>query len=179
LRAFFAPLAVALVALSAVPAEADDCKGSPASAVVTLPAPLDRWATIVCTPYGHIISNRQGWIWSRPSGYSPIFIPAQMVQSEPKPLGNDAYFTAITVTKSAGSDFESAYAAYSTGFAPDAKKPDGYRLDVTSVLGTKLTLFFFDYGDHAWGIWCGMDRFKCELDSRFMLLDMAHKPGGG
>ena len=113
---------------------------------------------------------------SGPGGYLPVYIPAQMVVKDPKPLGNAAYFTAITAIKSKAPDYDAAYAAYSAGFAPDAKKPDGYRLDVTSSLGTSLTLFFFDYGDHAWGIWCGMKQFRCNPDSRFMLLDMAHKP---
>jgi hypothetical protein len=161
------------------PPEGDCTSTPPAAAVMTLPAPLDGWGQVVCSRFGYVIANKPGWIWSEPGGYIPVYIPAQMVATDPKPLGNAAYFTAITVTKSAGPDYDAAYAAYSEGFAPDEKKPAGYRLDVTSVLGTRLTLFFFDYGDHAWGIWCGMTRFRCNPQSRFMLLGKAPRPTGG
>ena len=184
MRIALAAILLSLFALAG-PARAADCTGAPAAAAVTaLPAPLDRWGVVACTPYGYVIANHPGWIWSEPGGYLPVYIPAQMVAKDPKPLGNTVYFTAITLTKSTGPDFDAAYAAYGTGFAPDPKKPDGYRLDVTSSLGTKLTLFFFDYGDgNTWGLWCGMAKFQCRPDSRFMLLDMAHRPasapGGG
>ena len=161
-----------------MPAEGT-CDGAPpATAVTTLPAPLDRWGQVVCSKYGYVIAGKPGWIWSEPGGYIPVYIPAQMVAADPKPLGNTVYFTAITVIQSAGPDYEAAYAAYSAGFAPDATKPTGYRLEVTSVLGTRLTLFFFDYGDHAWGVWCGMARFRCRPESRFMLLGKAPTPTG-
>ena len=153
---------------------ADDCTGTPAGAVMTLPEPLSKWGTIVCTPYGHIISNRQGWIWSNPGGYSPVFIPAQMVQKDPAPVGNASYFTKIEMAKVQGPEFQVAYQAYHQNFAPDTKMPNGYRLDVSSVSGRTLQLFFFDYGTHAWAIWCPDG--KCDPSSRFMILDMAHNP---
>ncbi|HWD28818.1 MAG TPA: hypothetical protein VG387_16720 [Rhizomicrobium sp.] len=179
MRIAFVAILISLLDLAA-PARAADCSGpAPVAAVTTLPAPLDTWGTVGCTPYGYVIANHPGWIWSEPGGYLPVYIPAQMVAKDPRPLGNTAYFTAIIVTKSAGADYAAAYAAYAKGFAPDAKKPDGYRLEATSVLGTKLTLFFFDYGDHAWGIWCGMGKFACNPDTRFMLLGPRKAGGGG
>jgi hypothetical protein len=141
---------------------------------MTLPPPLSKWATLVCTPYGHIISNHDGWIWSNPGAYSPVFIPAQMVQNNPEPLGNQSYFTKIEMTKVDGDEFQSAYSTYHQGFAPDSKMPAGYRLNVTSISGKALVLYFFDYGTYAWGIWCPSG--KCDPSSRFMILDMAHPP---
>lgn len=71
----FALLILALVSSAiAKAAPQGNCEGSPAQAVLELPAPLSQWGSIVCTPYGHIISNHDGWIWSRPGSYSPVFI---------------------------------------------------------------------------------------------------------
>jgi hypothetical protein len=167
LIAFFA-------ALNAAAAKADSCDGTPPVAVMTLPQPLSKWGTIVCTTYGHIISNHEGWIWSNPGSYSPVFIPAQMVKKDPAPLGNKSYFTKIDVQKVSGDEFQTAYQAYHNGFTADARLPDGYRLDVTSVSGRALRLYFFDYGTYVWGIWCPDG--KCDTVSRFMILDMSHKP---
>ncbi len=156
------------------PANAKSCTGLPAAAVTTLPQPLARWAALVCTPYGQIISNHQEWIWSKPGSYSPVFVPSQMVVSDPKPLGSGSYFTNVTIAKVAGGQFQSAYSAFHKGFASDPQLPDGYRLDVMSVSGKKLVLYFFDYRTHAWGLWCPEE--KCKPESRFMILNVAHKP---
>jgi hypothetical protein len=172
-----APVVFAVLASLAVvfpeKAHAADCAGTPSAAVMKLPSPLDEWGTIVCTEYGHIISNHDGWIWSMPGAYSPVFIPSQMVRDNPEPLGNRSYFLKIEMTKVAGKEFDDAYEAVHAGFAPDAIKPIGYRLDVVSVSSRSLQLYFFA-GKSIWGIWCRDG--KCDTSSRFMLLDMNHKP---
>ncbi len=172
------PIAICCLAAFAVlhthAAMADACTGTPPAAVATLPQPLSKWGAIVCTPYGHVISNQKGYIWSRPAGYSPVFIPSQMVNTDPALLGNKSYFTKIDVQKVDGDEFEAAYQAFHDGFATEKNLPNGYRLDVTSVSGRSLKLYFFDYSGHAWGIWCPGG--KCDRDSRFMILDMLHKP---
>lgn len=150
-----------------------DCVGTPADAAVDLPFPLDKWAQIVCTPYGHIISNKNSWIWSYPGGYAPVFIPSQMVQNDPKELGNNSYFAKIDMTSVGGDEFLNAYSVFHAGLDPTEAKPSGYRLDVTSNSGESLKFYFFDYGDSAWGIWC---RETCDPKLRFMMLDMSKRP---
>ncbi|HUS24350.1 MAG TPA: hypothetical protein VM369_05330, partial [Candidatus Binatia bacterium] len=93
-----------------------DCAGSPAEAVTKLPAPLSDWGQVMCTPYGHIITNRQGWIWTQPGSYAPVMIPAQMVRQNPEPLGNKMYFTQISFGRVEGKEFEDAYAAFVKNF---------------------------------------------------------------
>jgi len=167
--------AIILAGLCTFQAKADECSSMPSNAATTLPQPLAQWAVLVCTPYGQIISNRQGWIWSYPGSYSPVFIPSQMVVSDPQPLGNKSYFTKIQLTKIEGNDFQPAYSVFHSYFAPDPKLPDGYRLDLVSVSGSTLMLYFFDYGaNNAWGMWCPQG--KCDPQSRFMILDMAQRP---
>lgn len=98
-----------------------------------------------------------------------------MVRDNPEKLGNTSYFTELNFTKVEGQDFQEAYTVFNTGLDTDTTMPVGYRLDAKSVSGKSLTLFFFDYGDHAWGIWCN---HGCDAGSRFMLLDMKNRPGG-
>lgn len=166
----FAFLFVFLIISNCVAADpVGDCAGTPTEAIVALPPPLDSWGQIACTPYGHILSNKEGWVWSRPGGYSPVFVPSQMVRDNPEKLGNESYFTSIRMTEVHGNEFQAAYTSFHDGFDKDERLPSGYRLDVTSISGKSLKLYFFDYGDSIWGIWC---RDTCDPDSRFMILNM-------
>ena len=172
-----AKISLALLALAfAGHASAQDnpgCSSVPPGAVTTLPTPLSQWAAIVCTPYGYIISNHEGWIWSNPGSYSPVFIPSQMVRDNPKPLGAASYFTKIGLAKVSLADdrTKEVLAALQKGYAPDTPK-GAYRLEVTGSLGRSLVLYFFDWGTSLNGIWCGSDGADCESDSAFMLLNM-------
>lgn len=150
-----------------------DCSGSPADAVVELPAPLSDWGTVACTPFGHIISNRQGWIWSYPGALAPVFVPSQMVRSKPEPLGNKSYFTRITFTEASLSDAAtaSALSALNSGLSPGPASK-AYKLSATGSLGRSLVLFFFQQGASIWGIWCDEHGAQCNPDTRFMVLDM-------
>lgn len=147
-----------------------DCDGSPKAAVMSLPAPLNNWGQIVCSPYGHIISNKQGLIWSNVGSYSPVMIPSQMVRTGPKELGNESYFTSIEMVKLEGAEAKSSIELFETGFDKSPTSPSVYSLVVTSISGKKLSFKFFDYGDSQWGMWCNK---KCDLNSKFMILNMA------
>ena len=147
------------------------CSGTSDQAIVKLPHPLSEWGTIVCTPYGHIISNHEGWYWSKPGAYSPVFIPSQMVRSNPEAIGNASYFTKIDLTKVDLNDPEAASALVEIqkGYSPET--PIGaYRLYVQGSLGRSLVLYFFDWGKSLNGIWCDKDGKQCNADTAFMLL---------
>ena len=164
---------LALIPATSFSAPKGDCQGTPDLAAVELPSPLKDWAQIQCTPYGHIIEAKDQWIWTKPGGYRPVMIPAQMVRSNPAPLGNKAYFTKIAIERLTGTAAISAVAQFETGFDSSESAPSVYRLDVESALGRSLVLRFFDYGDSRWGMWCNNG---CDLNSRFMILNMAEQP---
>lgn len=147
-----------------------DCAGSPPDAVLSLPAPLSTWGIIVCTPQGHVISSREGWIWTRPGAFVPVRIPSQMVQTDPAPLGNKSYFTGITFKEVPVTDTQAveALAAMYKGVALEPAS-NAYQLSVTGSLGRSLKLYFFRIGTSTWGIWC---TDACYQNTRFMLLDM-------
>lgn len=150
-----------------------NCKGTPSSAVTLLPKPLSNWGQIACTPYGHIITNKKGWVWSNPGSYSPVMIPSQMVRNNPELLANKSYFTQVEMSEVLGKEAEAAISLLEKGFDKTETKPKVYRLRVVSISGKSLNLKFFDYGNSKWGMWCNKG---CDPNSRFMLLNMAKRP---
>lgn len=155
-------------------AEADpsgDCEGTPENAVMTLPAAMDDWAQIVCTPYGHIIAAEDGWIWSYPGDLYPVMVPSQMVRSNPEEVGNASYFSRIEFVPAEKENIEEVRAALTEGFDVTDSPGSIYRLSVENQDGEPLQLYFdiTEDGKDTWGIWCA-DR--CNTDRRFMVLDM-------
>lgn len=167
-------IALSLCALRAFAAPVGDCAGTPSEASVELPSPLSEWGALVCTPYGHIIANRVGWIWSEPGAFRPVMIPSQMVRSNPEPVGNRSYFTKIEMLPVSGEEADAAIGEFEAGFDASDLRPAVYVLTVVSISGESLSFRFFDYGEAKWGMWCNRG---CDPDSRFMLLDMTRKPG--
>src|ERR1041384_5585564 len=67
LSIFLCTLAVA-VGCGMTGSKADDrgeeCKGTPMDAVMMLPSPLRKGGQINCTPFGHALVSRDGWVWA-------------------------------------------------------------------------------------------------------------------
>ncbi|MBD1559865.1 hypothetical protein HC752_23330 [Vibrio sp. S9_S30] len=147
-----------------------DCTGTPKDAITLLPSPLNNWGQIVCTPYGHIISSKQGYVWSNVGTYSPVMIPSQMVRTNPKSIGNKSYFTSVEMDLLQGDDAVSSAKLFESGFDKSTSTPKVYSLRVKSISGKELGFKFFDYGDSQWGMWCNK---SCDPNSKFMILNMA------
>jgi hypothetical protein len=145
------------------------CAGSP-DAITSLPEPLNRWAQVRCTPVGYVITGREGWLWIQPTYKALVVIPS----SSPQQPDGSAYFTKIELTKVRGEEFERAYEVFHTGFDPKDAKPAGYRLDVTTMDGTEIRLYMFDYFTYGWGMACSKD--ACDASSRFVMLNMHQDP---
>jgi hypothetical protein len=142
---------------------AHGCAGS--DAVVSLPTPLNKWAQILCTPYGQVITGGDGWIWVEPVRDALVVIPSQTLDGNAKPVGDsgDSKDTKAYFTKIFHADFE-----------PKDGKPAGYRLELTTAAGDGLQLYFFDYVTYGWGIACPYG--SCDLSSRFVMVNMKSKP---
>ena len=167
-------LAATTTGVGSPQASEEDCTGSPPQAVMTLPQPLAKWGRITCTAFGHVLASHEGWLWFLPTVQRPVFVPSQMVDRMPQPLGNKSYFTKIEVMRVQGEELEKAYNTFHEGFDPKETMPDGYRVDLTSVSGKSVRLYFFDYDTYAWGMECRTE--ACDRDSRFMVLDKDHMP---
>jgi len=142
-----------------------ECEGAPQEAVMELPRPINEWGVIVCTPYGHLISNKEGWIWSNPGSYSPVMIPSQMVRSNPEALGNKSFFTEISLKKIQGKEASAAIEFFERGFDKSPSIPNVYSMKVVSVSGREHGFQFFEYEDHQWGMWCNKE---CDPESSYM-----------
>jgi hypothetical protein len=164
---------VSPAAAAADSAPAHDCSGSPPDAITKLPAPLSKWGAIVCTAYGQMLASHQGWMWLMPD-LDTVLVPAQISDTQPEPVGNKVYFTNIQVVRIKGPEFDDAYQTFHDGFDDQEIKPDAYRVDLTTVEGKSLRMYFFDYDTYAWGMSCPDN--KCQTDSRFMILDRSTPP---
>jgi hypothetical protein len=148
------------------------CESSP-DAVVTLPAPLNRWAQVRCTKAGHIIAQREGWLWIEPNHNALVIIPSQTFDRQAEP-DSSAYFTKIELARVTGEEFEWAYGVFHAGFDPKDAKPAGYRLDVSTKDGKDIRLYMFDYFTYGWGMACAQE--ACDQSSRFVMLNMNEDP---
>ena len=153
-----------------------NCEEAPEDARLELPEAMSQFAVLVCTPYGYIISNREGWIWTYPGSYAPLMIPSQMVRSNPREVGSASYFSSIEYVPVEGQEAKGALDALNEGFDALGSSPLVYRLRVTNQEGKSLRIYFsIDQELHSyWGIWCNTE---CDPRTRFMMLDMQNRPG--
>ncbi len=143
-------------------------------AVTTLPAPLSRWAQVRCTSAGYIITGREGWVWVEPTHKALVVIPSQQLGAQPDLRDNSAYFTKVAVTKVSGEEFDAAYEVFHAGFDPKDAKPTGYRVELTTMSGSDIRLYMFDYFTYGWGMACSKE--ACDPSSRFVMLNMKEDP---
>ena len=160
--------------MPAIALEGHDCASAPADAVMQLPAPLSKWGQIACTPLGHMLTSREGWIWIMPDASGTVLIPAQELEKAKESTSAESYFIRIDVTQVKGEEYDSAYGTFHIGFDDKEVKPDAYRVDLTSASGRTVRMFFFDYDSYAWGMTCPDN--KCDVDTRFMILDKKNRP---
>ena len=153
--------------------KADDCAGSPQRAVMKLTFPLNKWAQVLCTKYGHVLASHDGWVWILPSA-GPVLVPSQLSMGDPKEVGNTFYFTKIEVTQIKGEEFNEAYGTLMKNLDKNEVKPDGYRVEISTSAGDSLKLDFFDYDTYAWGMDCSGE--GCDIETRFIVLDKNHQP---
>src|SRR5882672_2963580 len=113
-------------------AAADDaCAGTPRDAVTTIPAPLRKWAHIDCTPFGHVLTSRDGWMWAWLDGSGKVLVPSQMVEKDPDRVGNESYFTAIEVTELDAGESADALQNFHDALEGAEAMPQGYRAALT------------------------------------------------
>jgi hypothetical protein len=168
-------IAAGLNASSAsAPFEEHDCGNMPEGAVQKLPLPLSKWAQVTCTSLGQMLTSQDGWVWIMPDATGTVLIPSQELEDADEAAKTESYFTKIDVVQVKGEEFNSAYGTFHIGFDDKEVKPDAYRVDLTSMAGKSIRLFFFDYDTYAWGMTCPDN--KCDTDTRFMILDKNHKP---
>ena len=158
-----------------IAANAQDCGASSSDAVNTLPVPLNRWAQIVCTPYGEVMTGHEGWVWVEPVKRALVVIPSASLDLKEAPPDNvKAYFTKIEIIKIIGEEFDKAYSLFHVGFDSQEGKPVGYRLELGTASGDGLQLYILDYFTYGVGISCPSG--NCDRSSRFVMVNVHHEP---
>src|SRR5262245_41946493 len=159
------------------------CGTAPAEAVTTLPAPLDKWAQIVCTKSGQVITGHEGWVWIEPIRKAVVIIPSQnlkkdgKVDTDPSEAADGApksYFIKIELTKVRGEGVDKVYEIFHAGVDANDGKPAAYRLDLKTMAGKEIRLYMFDYFTYGWGMACSTE--GCDPKSRFVMLNMNEDP---
>ena len=179
LSIFLCAMALALGCGTAVSQENDrdeQCKGSPMDAVMLLPAPLRKWGQVNCTPFGHTLGSRDGWIWASLDDGSKVRIPSQTSRGKLAEIGNASYFTSIHEDQLDDEDRANVTEVFEDGLSLKGDASNVFRVELTSVSGRSMTLYFFDFGTFAGGMWCPAN--GCVPESRFLIMeqDEAHKP---
>jgi|GEM_PF-2383914 len=156
--------------------QGEECKGTPMEAVMQLPAPLRKWGQINCTPYGHSMVSRTGWVWASLDDGAKVRIPSQISRGKLAEIGNSSYFTSVHETQVTGEDRTNAAAVFEIGLNMKDEASNVYRVELTSVSGNVMVIYFFDFGSFAGGMWCPAD--GCVPESRFLIMeqDEDHKP---
>lgn len=149
-----------------------ECYGSPSGAVRVLPQPIRKWGHISCTQFGHMLSNRDGWVWAWLDGSGDVAIPSQMVKRNPEQLGNNSYFVTIEVSELKPDELAVPASVFHDGLDLHEAEPKGYRVNLMSVSGASATIYFFDFDKFAGGMWCPDD--ACVPQSRFMIMERDH-----
>ena len=167
---------VASLGFGTPPVKADDtdeCSGTPSGAIMRLPTSISKWGHVACTPFGHVLESRDGWVWASVDSGSPVIIPSQVTARNPQQVGNESYFTAIRATQLAPEDAAAAASVFNEGLTFDEPSSKAFRVDVISVSGTINTMYFFDFGTFGGAMVCPGD--ECDPDTRFLIIERQTK----
>lgn len=147
-----------------------DCRQAPAGAVIEVPRPAAAFARVFCTRYGHVLGPADGWVWTFPGSYAPVFLPAQMVRSDPLPVGHERHFTALRAEPLAPAELEARYRPLGEEVFAGArpKQLSGYRLEADSNGGGGHALYAFDTGaGEYWAYGCSP---RCKPQRPFLIM---------
>lgn len=152
-------------ALPGTAAAAGECAGAPPEAQLSVPAPADKLAKVACTKWGHMLQPTPDWLWTKPGGITPLFFPAQMVQSSPAASGHEDYFREITVRELVREDALEKW-RFISGLV-GAQLPEGLKaLEIVAKgkANTGHTIYFFNTN---WGYACSPE---CKVEHAFLLV---------
>jgi len=111
-----------------------DCKQAPKNALIQVPEPLSKWATIYCTVQGHILTTNEKYYSAVPGTKGKLrgVLAAAALNNQTGNVGHGAYFTKIDY---APLDAKAA-AALTAGLDPKVvervKGKPLFRLDLTT-----------------------------------------------
>lgn len=137
-----------------------DCEHQPPDALTALPAPLDAWARIDCSPAGQKLVAAIGWQWRYPASWvTRPEAPAWSPDASLKHPG-EKHFVDIDVTELDAAAVDAAHARLMRDspiyqFHVEARPRGMYRVDLKNNLGHTFELFVPVVSDERmWAILC-------------------------
>lgn len=145
-----------------------DCDGAGDRAVTTVPSPMDRYAEVQCTIYGHMLRGAPGKEWVLPGTYSPVVISAQLYVEQPQVVEHAMHFRRITAETHRGREASAIFGAYAGFLLPPEDAPEVMELRAISNEGVEQRVYLFETGPGSlWGYTC---QPVCEPGAPFMVM---------
>jgi hypothetical protein len=167
------PRLLALLAASLpLPVLADGaCQGAPTEAVLAVPAPADKLVRVACTKWGHMLAPATDWMWTKPGGISPVFFPAQMVQSGPKDSGHRDHFREIRARELSAKQALEKWQPIGALFG-EQSPADLRALEIVAINQDRQahTIYLFSKN---WGYACTPE---CSVATAFLLIHRERRP---
>ncbi len=140
-----------------------DCSNPPADAVTVLPAPLDRWARLQCTPASQFIVPGADWIWRYPASFTtPVMLPA-WTPNPARAAASTHYFVSAQVEHLSAEGAQALHARMAErvpSYAAMARTPvrDVYSLRAENNHGEHFEIHFMYRSDaDVWALVCAPD----------------------
>ena len=154
------------------------CGDAPAEAVQVLPEPLNEWAQVRCTVYGHTIVSKAPWVWVYPGLTRPVHFPAQMADRQPEKVEHASHYRKVEAEQLDPFKVEQAAALFGETIGLSPPPTDAaWRITLTNQEGSSHTLFMGREGHtdkskpaQGWGFWCAPG---CKSGRSFVIL---HEP---
>lgn len=121
------------------------CEGSPPGAVLEIPEPLNRIASVECTVFGHVITGSSEYRWSEATlhgGPWSFFVPAQeYVNGKLDETLHSNFFTNITLEKLEIDQLEAIYLAVTGDQPGDMEILSGSLITTKNQRGFDVEIF--------------------------------------
>ena len=121
-----------------------NCEGAPEKAVTELPAPINQWAVVYCSPAGHAIAPIDGYLWMGPNGRPFMFQSAALLNAPELKNRHAAHYTTVLHRKLSGQAKYGTNIMLAKAGGPSDQSLQPWQLDVHSNKGILYNLFFYE-----------------------------------
>jgi hypothetical protein len=120
------------------------CEQSPEQAKIELPAPINKWALIFCSPAGHAVAPIDGDVWLAPNGKPFLFQSAGLMNPPKLESKHLSYFSGLSHRKLEGSAKNGTNMMLTKSGLPEDQAFQPWQLDIVSNKGIRYNLFFYE-----------------------------------
>ncbi|MCC7546430.1 MAG: hypothetical protein IT532_01555 [Burkholderiales bacterium] len=149
-----------------------DCRTPSEDVITRLPAPLDRWAQLHCTPEAQFLVPSRDWLWRYPASFTtPVLIPA-WTPNPSRAAAQAHYFISVEIDRASDEDahaLDERMAREISIYGALAQSPvsEVYTLRAENNHGEHFDIHFMYRSDQdVWGLVCAP---RCGAEMSFRL----------